>query len=132
MAKFGHLLHEWRVAVKKEAKLTGKQTGTLVTLYDPDSDVSTSSRLQSWIKAKIHRETLVMGLPLYGWTWQSNDPSLYDIEAPTIDVEPGNEGTYWIGYDVKSVKLKIEYAESLNIGGYFFWVVNGNQEWKIS
>ncbi|KAI3811288.1 hypothetical protein L1987_21009 [Smallanthus sonchifolius] len=42
-------------------------------------------------------------------------------------------GTSWIGYDdVESVKLKIEFAQSLSIGGYFFWTVVGDQEWRIS
>ncbi|XP_076928324.1 class V chitinase CHIT5a-like [Bidens hawaiensis] len=216
MVNFGHLLHEWRVAIKKEAKSTGKPqlllsaatyfkpevtlddvyrkypvesinknldwinamcydyhgswdlsaTGTLAALYDPNSNVSTSYGLQSWIKAKIHREKLVMGLPLYGATWQLKDPALYGIGAPAVNVGPGDDqgqmlyaevkkfnaqnnatvvfdlptvsyysvaGTSWIGYDdVRSIKLKIEYAQSLKIGGYFFWAVNGDQEWKIS
>ncbi|KAJ0749602.1 putative chitinase [Helianthus annuus] len=215
MVNFGHLLHEWRVAVKKEAKSTSKPklllsaatyfkpevtldnvyrkypvksinknldwinamcydyhgswdltaTGTLAALFDPHSNVSTSYGLQSWIKAKIHPEKLVMGLPLYGRTWKLKDPTLYGIGAPAIDVGPGIEGSMpyievqefnaqnnanvvfddatisyysvagssWIGYDdVRSVKLKIEYARLLKIGGYFFWAVDGDQEWKIS
>ncbi|KAL8236948.1 hypothetical protein R6Q59_018029 [Mikania micrantha] len=215
MVNFGHLIHEWRVEVKKEAKSTGKPelllsaatyykpevtldnvyrkypvesinknldwinamcydyhgswdlstTGTLAALYDPNSKVSTSDGLESWIKGKIHREKLVMGLPLYGRTWQLKDPSLYGIGAPAVDVGPGDEGQMlyadvekfnvknnakvvfdfptvsvysvagvsWIGYDdVRSVKIKIEYAQELKIGGYFFWAVNGDQEWKIS
>ncbi|KAD5317701.1 hypothetical protein E3N88_17647 [Mikania micrantha] len=215
MVNFRHLLHEWRVAVKKEAKLSGRPqlllsaatyykpeitldgvyrkypvtsinknldwinamcydyhgswnrtaTGAHAALYDPNSNVSTSYGLQSWIKARIQRDKLVMGLPLYGRTWQLKDPSLYGIGAPAVDVGPGIEGqmsyadvekfnaqnnaivvfdlstvsiysvegTSWIGYDdVRSVKLKTEYARRLQIGGYFFWAVNGDQDWKIS
>ncbi|KAI3694748.1 hypothetical protein L1987_77718 [Smallanthus sonchifolius] len=215
MVNFHHLLHEWRVAVKKEARSTDRPqlllsaatyfkpevtlddvyrkypvasinknldwinamcydyrgswdrtaTGAQAALYDPHSNVSTSYGLQSWIKAKLQREKLVMGLPLYGRTWQLKDPSLYGIGAPAVDVGPGIEGqmsyvdvekfnaqnnamvvfdlstvsvysvagTSWIGYDdVRSVKLKIEYARTLEIGGYFFWAVNGDQDWKIS
>ncbi|KAK1434749.1 hypothetical protein QVD17_00499 [Tagetes erecta] len=215
MVNFRHLLHEWRLTVKKEAKSTGRPqlllsaatyykpvvtlddvyrkypvasinknldwinamcydyhgswnltaTGAQAALYDPNSNVSTSDGLQSWIKSKIQREKLVMGLPLYGRTWQLKDPSLYGIGAPAIDVGPGDKGqmsyadvekfnaknnakvvfdlptisvysfagTSWIGYDdARSVKLKIEYAKTLNIGGYFFWSVDGDQDSKIS
>ncbi|PWA81543.1 glycoside hydrolase family 18, catalytic domain-containing protein [Artemisia annua] len=215
MVNFGHLIHEWRVAVKEEAKLTCRPqlllsaatyykpevslddvyrkypvksinknldwinamcydyhgswdltaTGAQAALYDPNSNVTTSYGLQSWIKAKLNKEKLVMGLPLYGRTWQLKDPSLYGIGAPAVDVGPGIEGqmpyvdiekfnsqnnalvvfdsltvsTYsvsgssWIGYDdVRSIKLKVEYARDLKIGGYFFWAVNGDQDWKIS
>lgn len=134
-------------------------------LYDSNSNVSTSYGLQAWIEAKIQREKLVMGLPLYGRTWQLKDPTLYGIGAPAVDVGPGDEGqmpyvevekfnaqnsakvvfdlstvstysvagTSWIGYDdVRSVALKVAYARTQKLGGYFFWAVNGDQDWKIS
>ncbi|KAL4571395.1 hypothetical protein LXL04_018154 [Taraxacum kok-saghyz] len=140
-------------------------TGAPALLYDPNSNVSTSYGLQAWIKEKIHREKLVMGLPLYGRTWQLKDPVLYGIGAPAVDMGPGDEGTMsylevekfntqnsaqvvfdlstvstysvagtsWIGYDdVRSVGLKVAYARGQNLGGYFFWAVNGDQDWKIS
>ncbi|KAI3782017.1 hypothetical protein L2E82_12048 [Cichorium intybus] len=215
MKNLARLFHEWRVAVKKEAKATGmpqlllsaatyyapeislnniyreypvasinknldwinamcydyrgswdvSATGSPASLYDPNSNVSTSYGLQAWIKAKIQREKLVMGLPLYGRTWQLKDPNLHGIGAPAVDVGPGTEGqmpyvevekfnaqnsamvvfdlstvstysvagTSWIGYDdYRSIALKVAYARGLELGGYFFWAVNGDQDWKIS
>ncbi|KAH7861894.1 hypothetical protein Vadar_032301 [Vaccinium darrowii] len=42
-------------------------------------------------------------------------------------------GTSWIGYDdVRSTTVKIGYAQSLGLRGYFFWQVAGDQAGKIS
>ncbi|KAK9055159.1 hypothetical protein SSX86_026241 [Deinandra increscens subsp. villosa] len=61
---------------------------------------------------------------------QNNATVVYD--EPTVSYY-SYAGTSWIGYDdVESVKRKIEYAQSLNIGGYFFWTIIGDQNWKIS
>ncbi|XP_022040586.1 class V chitinase CHIT5a [Helianthus annuus] len=67
-------------------------TGTLAALYDPNSNVSRSDGLESWIKARIHREKLVMGLPLYGRRWKLKNPSVHGIGAPAVGLRPGNEG----------------------------------------
>ncbi|KAJ8560772.1 hypothetical protein K7X08_022632 [Anisodus acutangulus] len=42
-------------------------------------------------------------------------------------------GTSWIGYDdTRSITMKLSYAQALALRGYFFWAVNGDQDWKIS
>ncbi|KAL1823771.1 hypothetical protein ACET3Z_010549 [Daucus carota] len=42
-------------------------------------------------------------------------------------------GSTWIGYDdIVSTTVKIGYAQSLKIGGYFFWALNGDHNWSIS
>ncbi|XP_076888772.1 class V chitinase CHIT5a-like [Bidens hawaiensis] len=140
-------------------------TGTLAALYDPNGDISTRDGLQSWMDAGLQQEKLVMGLPLYGRTWELQDPAVYGIGAPAVGLGPGDEGamaysevqelnaqknamvvfdeptvsyysvagTSWISYDdVKSIERKIQYADALDIGGYFFWAVNGDQDWRIS
>ncbi|XP_059460297.1 class V chitinase CHIT5a-like [Corylus avellana] len=42
-------------------------------------------------------------------------------------------GDYWIGYDdVQSVRLKILFARSRQLGGYFFWALGQDKGWTIS
>ncbi|XP_059635438.1 nod factor hydrolase protein 1-like [Cornus florida] len=140
-------------------------TGAQAALFDPNSNISTSYGLGSWIKAGLHRKKLIMGLPLYGRTWQLKDPRSHGIGAPAVGVGPGDlgtmtysqvenfnkennatvvydadtvsvysvAGTSWIGYDdARSTSVKIGFAQSHHLGGYFFWAVNGDHEWKIS
>lgn len=61
---------------------------------------------------------------------QNNATVVYDVSTvSTYSVA----GTSWIGYDdVRSTALKIRYARALRLRGYFFWAVNGDQNWKIS
>ncbi|PWA89635.1 glycoside hydrolase family 18, catalytic domain-containing protein [Artemisia annua] len=145
---------------------TPDATGAPAALYDPNGgDLSTSNGLQSWINAGIQIQKLVMGMPLLGYTWKLNNPSVNGIGAPAAGKGPGDDGamrysevqqfnvqnnakvvydtqtvsyysyagTTWIGYDdVNSVQRKVQYAKSLNIGGYFFWTAVGDQDWKLS
>ncbi|GLT72601.1 hypothetical protein SLA2020_445200 [Shorea laevis] len=42
-------------------------------------------------------------------------------------------GDSWIGYDdVQSVRLKIQFARSRQLGGYFFWALGKDKDWTIS
>lgn len=42
-------------------------------------------------------------------------------------------GSSWIGYDdVRSVNLKVRFAKSLGLGGYFFWALGQDKDWIIS
>ena len=67
-------------------------TGAQAALFDPNSNISTSYGVKSWIKAGVPRSKLVMGLPLYGRTWKLKDPTQHGIGAPAVDVGPGDEG----------------------------------------
>ncbi|KAI7732105.1 hypothetical protein M8C21_012505 [Ambrosia artemisiifolia] len=61
---------------------------------------------------------------------QNNTKVVYDMQ--TVSYYSYAE-TSWIGYDdVNSVQRKVQYAKSLNIGGYFFWTAVWDQDWKIS
>ncbi|KAI4316386.1 hypothetical protein L6164_024370 [Bauhinia variegata] len=68
-------------------------TGANAALYDPNSNISTHYGIGSWIKSGVPPEKLVMGLPLYGRTWQLKDPNVHGIGAPAVGIGPGDDGT---------------------------------------
>ncbi|XP_076936587.1 class V chitinase CHIT5a-like [Bidens hawaiensis] len=74
------------------------------------------------------------GAMLYSEVQQFNTKNKAKVVYDTSTVSYYSvAGTSWIGYDdVSSVQKKVEYARSLNIGGYFLWTVVGDQDWKIS
>jgi|UniRef100_A0A2N9FKT8 chitinase len=67
-------------------------TGEHALLYDKASNINTSYGITSWIKAGVQPEKLVMGLPLYGRTWQLKSSSDNGIGAPAVGTGPGNNG----------------------------------------
>ncbi|XP_073158165.1 nod factor hydrolase protein 1-like [Henckelia pumila] len=73
-------------------------TGANAALYDSKSIVSTSYGVQSWIRSGVPLSKLIMGLPLYGRTWQLKDPRSYFIGAPAVDVGPGPDKTGVLTY----------------------------------
>nr|GMC61357.1 acidic mammalian chitinase-like [Ipomoea batatas]GMC65096.1 acidic mammalian chitinase-like [Ipomoea batatas] len=61
---------------------------------------------------------------------EKNATVVYD--AATVSVY-SVAGTSWIGYDdPRSISVKVKYAHTLKLRGYFFWAVNGDHEWRIS
>ncbi|KAL8206300.1 hypothetical protein R6Q57_009851 [Mikania cordata] len=65
-------------------------------------------------------------------TFNAKNKATVVFDKPTVSYYSFS-GTSWIGYDdVASVKQKIQYAKSIPIGGYFFWTIVGDQNWKIS
>ncbi|PIA43600.1 hypothetical protein AQUCO_01900180v1 [Aquilegia coerulea] len=67
-------------------------TGAHAALFDINSKLSTSYGLQSWTKAGLSRNMLVMGLPLYGRTWKLKNHQTHGVGAPAIAVGPGDQG----------------------------------------
>ncbi|KAD3067968.1 hypothetical protein E3N88_35848 [Mikania micrantha] len=65
-------------------------------------------------------------------TFNAKNKATVVFDKPTVSYYSFS-GTSWIGYDdVASVKQKIQYAKSIPIGGYFFWTIVGDLNWKIS
>ncbi|XP_075663520.1 class V chitinase CHIT5-like [Castanea sativa] len=130
-------------------------------LYDQHDKKSTHYGISSWIDdAGVPEGKLVMGLPLYGRRWELVDQNEHGIGAPATGVGPMdysdilkfNRGhhadvhvvndktvsTYlyagqdWIGYDSKSsIKGKVQYAKDHALGGYFFWALGMDKEYKL-
>ncbi|KAF9617596.1 hypothetical protein IFM89_037659 [Coptis chinensis] len=65
-------------------------TGEPALLYDSTSNISTSYGIESWINAGVPPKKLVVGLPLYGRTWQLKDPNVNGIGAPAVGIGPGS------------------------------------------
>lgn len=70
------------------------KTGAHAALRDPNGDgnLSTSYGINSWIKAGVPANKVVMGLPLYGKTWKLKDPNSHEIGAAAVGVGPGADG----------------------------------------
>ncbi|KAL2338488.1 hypothetical protein Fmac_012934 [Flemingia macrophylla] len=68
------------------------RTGPPSGLFDPRSNLSVGFGLGSWIRAGVRPNKVVMGLPLYGRTWQLRDPSVHGIGAPAVGPGPGSDG----------------------------------------
>lgn len=139
-------------------------TGAHSALYDRNSNFSTSFGIGSWIQSGVPPEKIVLGLPLYGKTWNLRDPNVNGIGGPAVGVGPGDgilsynqivefnshndeavvfhgktvsfysfAGDSWIGYDdATSIRMKVQYAWSMGLGGYFFWALGQDRDWALS
>ncbi|KAH0654720.1 hypothetical protein KY285_029602 [Solanum tuberosum] len=67
-------------------------TGAPALLYDKSSNISTSYGVSSWKQNGVPSTKLVMGIPLYGNTWELKDPNDHGIGAPAVGVGPGTHG----------------------------------------
>lgn len=68
-------------------------TGAHSALTDPNSKLSTSYGLNSWIQAGMNSKKLVMGLPLYGRTWTLANPNVNKIGSPAVGPGPTSDPT---------------------------------------
>lgn len=70
------------------------ETNAPAALYSSNQTaISTSHGIESWIKLGFPPNKLVMGIPLYGRTWQLKNASVHGIAAPADAVGPGQDGT---------------------------------------
>ncbi|CAJ2675053.1 unnamed protein product [Trifolium pratense] len=68
-------------------------TGFNAALYDPESEISTNFGIRSWIKSGVRPEKLVMGLALYGRTWELKDPNVHGVGADAVGPATDTDGS---------------------------------------
>ncbi|KAI4376736.1 hypothetical protein MLD38_014463 [Melastoma candidum] len=64
--------------------------GFQASFFDPNSNLSSTRGLKSWLKAGLPKEKLIMGMPLYGHSWKLKDPNLTKIGSPAVAKGPGD------------------------------------------
>ncbi|CAK9136606.1 unnamed protein product [Ilex paraguariensis] len=67
-------------------------TGAHALLYDKSSNLSTSYGISTWKNNGVPSNKLVMGMPMYGRTWELKDPNHHGIGDPAVGIGPGNLG----------------------------------------
>ncbi|XP_074580124.1 LOW QUALITY PROTEIN: nod factor hydrolase protein 1-like [Curcuma longa] len=67
-------------------------TGEHAAWYDPNSNISGSYGVDSWVAAGMPRRQVVLGMPLYGRTWKLRDAAENGVGAPAVGVGPGDDG----------------------------------------
>ncbi|KAI3443982.1 hypothetical protein Pfo_000647 [Paulownia fortunei] len=112
-------------------------TGAHALLYDRTSNVSTSHGISMWKGDGVPSKKIVMGMPVYGRTWQLKDPNQHGIGDPAVGTGPVSTysyaGTNWIGYDdTTSVQYKVKFAKAQGLGGYFFWALGFDSNWDLA
>ncbi|GER44594.1 chitinase, partial [Striga asiatica] len=98
-------------------------TGEHAQLYDATGgNLSVSYGVDSWIQAGVPPHMLVMGLPLYGKTWELKSNKVFEIGAPAVGVGPGADGimTYSEVVDfIKKKKKKVKvYYDNITVSMY--------------
>lgn len=68
-------------------------TGFNAALYDPKSEINTHFGIGSWIKAGVRAKKLVMGLALYGRTWELKDPNVNWVGAEAVGPAVDTDGS---------------------------------------
>lgn len=59
-------------------------TGAHALLYDKTSNLSTSYGVWAWKRDGVPSKKIVMGMPVYGRTWELKDPNEHGIGAPAV------------------------------------------------
>ncbi|KAG6525163.1 hypothetical protein ZIOFF_015115 [Zingiber officinale] len=67
-------------------------TGEHAAWYDPRSNISGSYGVDSWVAAGMPAKQVVLGMPLYGRTWELRNAAEHGVGAPAVAVGPGDNG----------------------------------------
>ena len=111
---------------------TPDQTGAPAALYDPNSDLSTSYGIQSWLDAGLPAQKLVMGMPLYGHSWKLKSTTQTGIGAPATVEDALGDMTYAEIRNFIGERSATEVFDAATVSVYAYagldWVGYDNEE----
>ncbi|GLJ54636.1 hypothetical protein SUGI_1173800 [Cryptomeria japonica] len=108
------------------------ETGEHAALYDPNSNFSTSYGVESWLNAGLSEQKIVVGMPIYGYSWM-----LKSIENVGIGAEasgPGNPDVYTFAQikDFISNNAATEVNDTTTVSAYCYsglvWIGYDNEQ----
>ncbi|XP_027067394.2 class V chitinase CHIT5a-like [Coffea arabica] len=98
------------------------KTGAHALLYDKSSNVSTSYGISTWKADGVPSRKLVMGMPVYGRTWELEDANDHGIGAPAVGIGPGDQGVMLykdiVGFNIKNNATVVYDPETVSTYAY--------------
>lgn len=108
------------------------ETGELAALYDRNSNFSTSYGVQSWLTAGLSGQQIVMGMPMYGYSWLLASADNVGIGAEASG--PGNPYVYTFAEieDFISANNATEVYDPTTVSAYCYaglvWIGFDNEQ----
>jgi chitinase len=140
----------------QDDKTTGENSPLYASSADTDPNANCDASINNWLNSGADPSKLILGLGFYGHVFELTDPEQHAVGSPANganadytsyylicqladgwtdewddeqEVPYKYSNTQWIGYDnSQSVKLKMEYAKSRNLGGVMMWAVNDDDK----
>jgi chitinase len=140
----------------QDDKTTGENSPLYASSADTDPNANCDASINNWLNSGADPSKMILGLGFYGHVFELTDPEQHAVGSPANganadytsyseicqladgwteewddeqEVPYKYSNTQWIGYDnSQSIKLKVEYAKSRNLGGVMMWAVNDDDK----
>ncbi|GLJ54733.1 hypothetical protein SUGI_1175670 [Cryptomeria japonica] len=108
------------------------KTGEHAALYDPNSKFSTSYGVESWLNAGLSGQKILVGMPMYGYSWTLKSTANVGIGAEASG--PGNPDVYTFAQikDFISNNAATEVYDTTTVSAYCYaglvWIGFDNEQ----